>query len=98
MNKLEIISDLIKIKNIGPKMAEKLYNAEIYNFNFLEKLGTEEAYLKIDESGGFCGVHHAAYLYAIEGAITDCDWRNIPDQRKIELKEFAKRLRLLKSS
>ncbi len=94
MKKTEIIDNLIKIRNIGPKMAEKLYNAEIYSFDELVKLGAEECYIKIDESGGFCGTHHAAYLYAIEAAIIDCQWQNIPESRKIELKEFTKKLRV----
>jgi DNA transformation protein len=91
--KNKIIGKLINIKNIGPKMAEKLYNAEIYNIDSMQKVGTEDVYLKIDESGGFCGVHNAVYLYAIEGAITDCSWADIPEERKRELKDFTKTLR-----
>ncbi len=93
MNKEEIITKLEKIRNIGPKMAEKLYNAGIYDLESLVRIGTEDVYLMIDESGGFCGTHHAAYLYAIEAAITDCRWQDVPEGRKTELKDFTKRLR-----
>lgn len=91
--KEEIIKNLERIRNIGPKMAQKLYNAGIYNFESLVRIGTEDIYLMVDESGGFCNTHHAAYLYAIEAAIIDCRWQDVPESRKNELKEFAKRLR-----
>lgn len=93
MNKSEILTKLEKIKNIGPKMALKLYNAGIYDFDSLCRIGTEDVYLMIDESGGFCGTHHAGYLYAIEAAIINCKWQDIPEDRKKELKEFGKKLR-----
>ena len=92
-NRQDIINKLIRIKNIGPKMAQKLYNAGIYDFDSMVRIGAEDIYLMIDESGGFCGTHHAAYLYAIEGAITNCSWQNIPKFRKDELKEFTRNLR-----
>lgn len=92
-SKIQIIEDLKKIRNIGPKMAEKLYNAGIYSLDDMKRYGTEDAYIKVDESGGFCGTHHAAYMYAIEAAIIDCAWQDVPESRKEELKEFAKRLR-----
>lgn len=87
------INRLKKIRNIGPVMAEKLYDAGIYDLESMIKIGTEDVYLMIDESLGFCGTHHAGYLYAIEAAIIDCAWQDVPEDRKIELKEFAKRLR-----
>ncbi len=78
MSKEEVIDKLEEIRNIGSKMAEKLYNAGIYNFQSLVKIGTEDVYIMIDESGGFCGTHHAAYLYAIEAAIINCRWQDVP--------------------
>lgn len=89
----EIIEKLKEIRNIGPKMAEKLYNAEIYDLESMQKIGTEDVYMMIDESGGFCGTHNAGYLYAIEAAIIDCAWQDVPEERKKELKGFAKALR-----
>jgi len=88
-----ILEDLKKIKNIGPEMAKKLYNAGIYDFESMSKIGTEDVYLMIDESGGFCGTNHAAYLYAIEAAIINCKWQDVPEGRKKDLKEFARKLR-----
>ena len=83
--KEQIINRLTKIRNIGPKMAEKLYNAEIFDFESMVRIGTEDVYLMIDESGGFCGTHHAGYLYAIEAAIVNCAWQDVVEHRKKEL-------------
>jgi len=38
------------------------------------------------------GDFNAAYLYALEGAIRDCDWLDLPDKIKQEYKEYAQNL------
>ena len=93
MDKQTAIAKLEKIRNFGPKMAEKCYNAGIYDLETIKRIGTEDVYLMLDEAGQFCGTHHAAYLYAIEAAIIDCAWQDVPQHRKQELKDFSKRLR-----
>ncbi len=92
-SKAQTIERLKQIRNIGPRMAEKLYRAGLYSLEDLKRYGTEDVYIKVDESGGFCETHHAAYMYAIEAAIIGCAWQDVPKSRKEELKEFAKRLR-----
>ena len=82
-----------ELKNIGPKVATKLINANITSLAQLKEIGAEEAYIRILESGGFCGTHHAAYLYALEGAIQECSWLNISEFKKLEFKEFTADLR-----
>ncbi len=73
-----------QLRNIGPTVAAKLIMAGIDTPEKLKKYGAKEAFLRIHRSGGFCGKFHAAYLYALEGAITDCDWRKIPEKKKRE--------------
>ena len=92
-SRTHIIEELQTIRNIGPKMAEKLFDAGIYDHESMIQIGTEDVYLMIDETGGFSDSHHAGYLYAIEAAIIDCAWQDVPDSRKEELKAFAKSLR-----
>ena len=58
-----------KLRNIGPVVAEKLIDAGIDTPDLLRKIGAKEAFLRIHHTGGFCGKYHAAYLYALEGAI-----------------------------
>jgi DNA transformation protein len=83
----------IELKNIGPTMAEKLVNVGIDSPEKLRKLGAKKAFLKLYEKGQFCSKYHAVYLYALEGAIRDCDWRAIPESLKKEYKKYTAELR-----
>lgn len=44
------------------------------------------------ENGDGYGDFNAAYLYALEGAIRDCDWSNILATVKDEYKAYTQRL------
>lgn len=81
------------LRNIGPKVATQLINAGIDSPEKLKQMGSKKAFLQIMASGSFSGCFNAAYLYALEEAILDCDWRDIPDQKKRECKEFTAELR-----
>ena len=81
------------LKNIGPVMAKKLINIGIDSPQKLKMMGTKKTFLKLYEKGQFCSKYHAAYLYALEGAIQNCDWRAIPEELKIEYKEYTEQLR-----
>ncbi len=82
-----------ELKNIGPVMAKKLVNIGIDSPQKLRKIGAKKAFLKLYEHGQFCSKYHAAYLYALEGAIRDCDWRKLPEKIKKEFKEYTELLR-----
>ena len=81
-----------ELRNIGPEMATKLANAGINSPEKLRKLGAKKAFLKLHEKGQFCEKYNAAYLYALEGAIRDCDWRAIPEKLKTEFKNYTAEL------
>lgn len=82
-----------ELKNIGPVMAEKLVKIGIDSPEKLRKLGAKKAFLKLYERGQFCSKYQAAYLYALEGAIRNCDWRAIPESLKKEYKKYTAELR-----
>tara|TARA_Y100001934_G_scaffold241360_1_gene296342 strand:+ start:148 stop:435 length:288 start_codon:yes stop_codon:yes gene_type:complete len=90
MSHQELIQEL---RNIGPAVATKLVNAGIDTPSKLRKIGAKEAFLRILRSGGFCGKLHVAYLYALEGAILDCPWQDIPEEKKIEYKRLMQQLK-----
>ena len=48
------------------------------------------------ESGDSYGDFNAAYLYALEGAIQECDWSEIPESQKRDYRDFAKSLQRTK--
>lgn len=82
-----------QLRNIGPRCASQLIHAGIDTPEKLKQLGAKEVFLRMHRSGALCGTFHAAYLYALEGAITDCDWRMIPEKKKKEFKAFTAALR-----
>lgn len=82
-----------QLKNIGPKCAEELIRSGINSPEKLKRLGAKEAYRIVLDKGGFCGRPHAAYLYALEGAIRQCHWTSIPESLKQEYKLWTKELR-----
>jgi DNA transformation protein len=86
------------LRNIGPVVSRQMVEAGIDTPEKLRTLGAKEAFLRIYKTCGLgCGNFHAAYLYALEGAIHDCDWRLIPDSKKEEFKAFTEKMRQLNS-
>jgi len=81
-----------QLKNVGPKLAAKLIEAGIESPEALKKLGAKKAFEKMYPAGDAYGDFNAAYLYALEGAIRDCDWLDLPAARKQAYKRFAKTL------
>lgn len=86
-----------KLRNVGPSLARKMLDAGIDSPQKLIDMGAREAYLAMYKSGDSYGDHNAAYLYALEGAIRDCAWNEIPDSVKQEYRDFARELQLKKS-
>ena len=84
------------LRNIGPVCAKQLLSVGIDTPEKLKKIGATEAYLRIIQHPAYKSEYHAAYLYALEGAIQDCDWRAIPEEKKEEYKRIAASLRQTK--
>ena len=85
-----------QLRNVGPKLAAKLVEIGIDSPEKLRKIGAKKAFVKMYPTGDSYGDFNAAYLYALEGAIRDCDWLDIPEIVKQDYKEFAKDLQLKK--
>ena len=101
MNKVsnnKAIKDLARqLRNVGPKLAERMVAAGIDSPEKLRQLGAKKAFEKMYAQGDSYGDFNAAYLYALEGAIRDCDWLDIPDEVKKAFKAFAQNLQTNKS-
>ena len=88
-----VVKELAKqLRNIGPKLAAKLVDAGIDSPEKLRRLGAKKAFAKLYADGDAYGDFNAAYLYALEGAIRDCDWLDIPEKIKQEYKRYAQNL------
>ncbi len=85
-----------QLRNVGPKLAAKLIEAGIDSPEKLREIGAKKAFEKMYPAGDAYGDFNAAYLFALEGAIRDCDWLEIPETIKQEYKKFAQNLQLKK--
>ena len=93
MSTEKIVKDLAKqLRNVGPRLATKLVEAGIDTPEKLRQIGAKRAFEKIYPAGDSYGDFNAAYLYALEGAIRNCDWLDIPEKLKQEYKEYAQNL------
>lgn len=81
-----------QLKNVGPKLASRMIEVGIDTPAKLRKMGAKKAFAAMYKDGDGYGDFNAAYLYALEGAILDCDWAEIPASKKEEFKSYAKSL------
>ena len=72
-----------RLKNVGPRLAEKLLTAGIDSHEKLKEMGAKGAFDKMYKDGDKYGDYNAAYLYALEGAIRNCDWLEIPENIRV---------------
>jgi len=71
-----------KLRNIGPKSSAWLRQVGLRSREDLDAIGAVEAFMKVKRAGFKPTLN---LLYAIEGALRDCHWQEIPDARRSEL-------------
>ena len=71
-----------KLRNIGPKSAAWLRQVGLRSREDLEHAGPVGAYLKVRRAGFKPSLN---LLYALEGALRDCHWQEVPEARRVEL-------------
>lgn len=79
------MAQLSDLPNIGKEVERQLNEVGIENYEQLKSLGTETAWLKIQEIDESACIHR---LYALEGAILGIKKNLLPNERKAELKNF----------
>jgi DNA transformation protein and related proteins len=68
-----------KIRNVGPKSAAWLRQVGVRTQDDLNRLGPVDAFMKVKRAGFRPSLN---LLYALAGAIEDCHWADLPDERK----------------
>lgn len=68
-----------KIRNVGPKSAAWLRQVGIRTPEDLARIGAVEAFLKVKRAGFRPSLN---LLYSMAGALADCHWAELPDERK----------------
>ena len=75
-----------KLRNIGPKSSAWLRQVGLRSREDLAAIGTVDAFMRVKRAGFKPSLN---LLYAIEGALLDCHWQEIPDARRAELIQAA---------
>ena len=84
------MSELTSLRNIGKELEKKLTSVGIVNAEELKKLGSDGAFVRLKlHYPNVCLVH----LYTLEGAISDTDYNQLPEDIKQRLKDFSDRLK-----
>ena len=68
-----------KIRNVGPKSAAWLRQIGVRTTEDLSRVGPVDAFLKVKRAGFRPSLN---LLYAMAGALADCHWADLPDERK----------------
>lgn len=68
-----------KLRNIGPKSAAWLRQVGLRTRADLEQAGAVEAFLRVKRAGFKPTMN---LLYALEGALLDCHWQELPGPRR----------------
>lgn len=72
----------IKLRNIGPKSAAWLRQVGLRTEEDLRAIGALEAFMRVKRAGFKPSLN---LLYALEGALTDRHWQDVPAERRSEL-------------
>ena len=75
-----------KLRNIGPKSAAWLRQVGLRSRADIEAVGAVEAFMRVKRAGFKPSLN---LLYALEGALLDCHWQQVPDERRVELVHAA---------
>ena len=74
------------LRNIGPKSAAWLRQVGLRSHQDVAAVGAVDAYMKVRRAGFKPSLN---LLYALEGALLDCHWQDVPDARRQELVQAA---------
>jgi hypothetical protein len=75
-----------KLRNIGPKSMAWLRQTGVRTLDDLKAVGALAAYVRVKRAGFRPSLN---LLYALEGAILDCHWQEIPAARREALIALA---------
>ena len=87
--------ELQHLKNLGKTSAQWLHAVGIHSASDLRRLGAVDAYRAVKARGFRAS---KVLLYAIEGALLDVHWNDIPTERKVFLNKQVESLSALKKS
>ena len=78
------MTPLAQLKNIGPKSASWLESVAIHSIEQLSEVGAVEAYRRA--KAAFPDQVALNLLYALQGALLDLEWIQLPPEMKSQLR------------
>jgi hypothetical protein len=72
----------LKMRNLGPKSSAWLRQVGLKTPEALAEVGPLEAFMRVKRAGFKPSLN---LLYALEGALLDCHWQEVPPARREEL-------------
>ena len=69
----------VKMRNIGPKSAAWLRQVGLRTHEDVAAAGAVDAFMRVKRAGFRPSLN---LLYALEGALADCHWQEVPEQRR----------------
>ena len=75
-----------KLRNIGPKSMAWLRQTGVRSLEDLRAVGALAAFVRVKRAGFRPSLN---LLYALEGALLDCHWQEVPEARRSELVNAA---------
>jgi len=72
------------LRNLGPASERMLLAAGIRTPDELDRLGSVEAYRRAIAAGGHRSLN---FLWSLDAALLDVDWRDLPPDRKALLRD-----------
>lgn len=76
------MTDADKLRNVGPKSAAWLRQVGLHGRGDLEAAGPVDAFMRVKRAGFRPSMN---LLYALEGALLDCHWQEVPQARREQL-------------
>ena len=83
------MSKLLELKNIGKTVAGRLEDIGLRSKHDLEAMGSARAYRKIQSSYPESHLPLCYYLYSLQGALENRDWRSFSDREKLDMRKQA---------
>lgn len=83
----------IKMRNIGPKSSAWLRQVGLRTHEDIAAAGPVDAFMRVKRAGFRPSLN---LLYALEGALADCHWQEVPEaRRQILIAEYEAAVALL---
>jgi len=83
------MSEMTKLKNIGKTVAKRLEEIGVFSKTDLKSLGSAKAYQKIQQNHPETHLPLCYYLYSLEGALNNKDWRSFTEEQKSTMRQKA---------